>query len=204
MLRRLNERFEMAQRAARVGVWDWDVTTGKIEWSEEMYHIFGLDQASNEANFDTWNSVVHPDDVEIANERIQRSLRDHTFLDNEYRVVRGDGEVVWVNALGQGEYDDQGQPLRMIGICVDITGRKTVEEALKESNDVPFDVSPPATKAWLFTNITRPGWRCALPHRGRQSAFERATAYPGRHQALPVAVVRASTLSGNVCSVEDR
>jgi len=132
-LRRLNERFEMAQRAARVGVWDWDVTTGKIEWSEEMYHIFGLDQASNEANFDTWNSVLHPDDVEIANERIQRSLRDHTFLDNEYRVVRGDGEVVWVNALGQGEYDDQGQPLRMIGICVDITGRKTVEEALKES-----------------------------------------------------------------------
>lgn len=133
MLRRLNERFEMAQRAARVGVWDWDVITGRVEWSKEMYHLLGLHPAEDEASFDTWNSVLHPDDVEIANERIQRSLRDHTFLDNEYRVVREDGEVVWVNALGQGVYDGQGQPVRMTGICVDITGRKTVEEALKES-----------------------------------------------------------------------
>jgi PAS domain S-box-containing protein len=133
VLSHLNERFEMAQKAARVGVWDWDITTGKIEWSKEMYNLLGLHPAEDEANFDTWNSVLHLDDVEIANERIQRSLRDHTFLDNEYRVVRRDGQVIWVNALGQGEYNDQGQPVRMIGICVDITGRKTVEEALKES-----------------------------------------------------------------------
>jgi PAS domain S-box-containing protein len=60
-------------------------------------------------------------------------LKEHTLLVNEYRIGRPDGQIRWINALGQGAYDDQGRAVRMAGICIDITERKRVEEALREN-----------------------------------------------------------------------
>jgi PAS domain S-box-containing protein len=132
--RLLNERFEMAQKAAGVGVWDWDIDTGRLEWTPEMFRLFGFDAVRDTASFDNWNAVLHPDDREEANAKIDRALKEHSYLDNEYRVVRPDGRIVWINALGHGEYDASGQPDRMTGICIDITERKRTEEDLKRSN----------------------------------------------------------------------
>ena len=125
---RLLERLEIAQRAAGAGTWDWDVATGHIEWSPESHELFGLDQGATTAPFDSWSAVLHPEDLEAAKAQIGRALRDHAALDGEYRIVRPDGRALWVNALGRGFYDDQGEPVRMTGICVDITGRKRAEE----------------------------------------------------------------------------
>ena len=129
-IRLLNERFEMAQRAAGAGVWDWDIKTGHVEWSPEMFRLFGLDPQKNLASFAIWKSVLHPEDRERAASKLDQALKGHSFLDNEYRIVRPNGEIIWINGLGQGEYDDQGQPTRMSGICIDITERKKAEEAL--------------------------------------------------------------------------
>jgi PAS domain S-box-containing protein len=132
-LQALNERFEMAQRAAGVGVWDWDLKTGHIEWSSEMFKLFGLDSKSVLASFETWNSVLHPQDKEEARAKIGEALKTYSFLDNEYRVVLPSGEIAWINALGKGEYNSQNEPVRMTGICVDITERKKAEHALVSS-----------------------------------------------------------------------
>jgi PAS domain S-box-containing protein len=133
-IRRLNERFEMAQHAAGVGVWDWDLKTGHIEWTPEMFPLFGLDPQKDAASFESWNAVLHPEDREKASAKIDEALEKHSFLDSEYRIVRPDGQVIWINALGKGIYDDQNKPTRMSGICIDVTERKKAEEILREQN----------------------------------------------------------------------
>jgi PAS domain S-box-containing protein len=128
-----NRRYEIAQRAANAGVWEWDVKTGEIKWTVKMFELFGLDQKKEAASFAVWESALHPEDKEGAKANIEKALQNHSFLDNEYKIVMPDGEIRWINALGEGEYDFQGNPLTMSGICIDITQRKKEQELLKES-----------------------------------------------------------------------
>jgi len=134
-LRQITERFEMAQQAAEVGTWDWDVVSGHIEWSTQMFKLFGLDPRENTASFKSWKSIIHPEDAEVASRRIDEALLHKTTLKSEYRIVLPDGQIRWINAIGEGKYDSQGRPVRMIGICLDITGNKKAEESLHESEE---------------------------------------------------------------------
>ena len=146
-LRKITERFEIAQRAAKVGTWDWNVVTGHIEWSAQMFDLLGLDPLRDTSSFEAWKTILHPDDIEIASFRIDEALKQRTMLDSDYRVVLPDGQIRWINALGEGQYDDQGQPIRMIGIILDITDRKRVGEALRLSEEkfaTCFAVNPAA------------------------------------------------------------
>ena len=129
-LRRANDRLEMAHRAAEAGTWDWDIPTGRLEWCGHLFRIFGLDPETATASFETWQGVLHPADRDVASERIEKALRDHTDLASEDRIIRPDGQVRWIDARGRGVYDDQGRPFRMTGICLDITERKKAEDQL--------------------------------------------------------------------------
>jgi two-component system cell cycle sensor histidine kinase/response regulator CckA len=128
-----NKRLDLAQSAAKAGIWDWDIITGHIEWSPQMFGLLGLDPQSTTASFEAWRTALHPEDVEIAGQRIDEALKEGTHLNSDYRVILPDGRIRWINAGGDGEYDGQGRPVRMIGICIDITERKQSEEALKKT-----------------------------------------------------------------------
>ena len=130
-----HERQEMAQRAAGAGIWDWNIATQSMEWSPEMFDLFGIESRLAGASFAAWESVLHPDDCEIAAARIQQALAEHTELNSEYRIVRPDGQVRWINARGRGAYDSSGRPVRMMGICIDITERKQAEEAIRKARE---------------------------------------------------------------------
>jgi PAS domain S-box-containing protein len=132
-LRQITERFEMAQQAAEVGTWDWDIVKGHIEWSNQMFNLFRLDPRENTASLESWKNIIHPRDAEIASLRIDKVLRQKTILNSDYRIVLPDGQIRWINAIGEGKYEDNGRPIRMIGICTDITERKQTEKALQDS-----------------------------------------------------------------------
>ncbi|MCE5327484.1 MAG: PAS domain S-box protein [Planctomycetaceae bacterium] len=134
-LREVNERLGMTRRAAGAGAWDWDIAANTIAWSPEMFGLFGVDPRTTPASFAVWQSILHPDDREAAASRIQRALAEHHSLDSQYRIVRPDNEVRWINALGQGTYDENGRPLRMAGICIDVTARRQAEEDLRRAKD---------------------------------------------------------------------
>ncbi len=134
-LRRTGERLHMAQLAAGAGAWDWDITTGRLEWTPEFFTLFGLDSKVHTASFETWRTVVHPEDVETASQRVEEAIQDKQPLLNEYRIVRPDGTVRWISAFGDTTYDDAGHPLRMAGICIDTTDRKGAEESVRRSEE---------------------------------------------------------------------
>lgn len=130
-LRQFVERLELAQQVAGVGVWDWDVVTGHIDWTENMFDLLGLDSNQDTASFESWQRAVHPEDLAGAEARIQQALVERTLLVNEYRVLLPLGQIRWINATGKGIYNENGEPLRMTGTCVDITERHQAEEVLK-------------------------------------------------------------------------
>jgi PAS domain S-box-containing protein len=90
-----------------------------------------LDPGREEATFDLWRRTLHPDDRELAERRIGVAVRLREFLDSEYRIVRPDGDIRWIQALGKVDYDPADQPVRMAGLCVDVTERKRAEESLR-------------------------------------------------------------------------
>jgi two-component system sensor histidine kinase/response regulator len=134
-LREANERLSLAQRTAVAGIWDWDMRTGKLTWTDELFGLFGLDPATSEASFKTWRATLHPDDLAKAEKRIRDAIRDRVPLFNEYRVILPSGEVRWIVAFGDTTYDAQGQACRMIGICIDFSERKEAAEALRCERD---------------------------------------------------------------------
>jgi PAS domain S-box-containing protein len=130
-----NERLEAAQQAARAGVWDWDVVSGTLAWSTELFRLFGIDEAAVQASFDAWRAVLHPTDRQTAEARIEHALATRTPLTSEFRVVLPRGEVRWIHSLGKAVYDEGGQAVRMLGICLDVTERKHVEHSLRVSEE---------------------------------------------------------------------
>ena len=139
-LDRLRRRF-VAQTSANIGDWEWDLRTGKVIWSPEVEDMHGFARGSFPGTFDEWLNTVHPEDRDRAKaaplDAIARGpsgeSRTKGDYDIEYRSVRPDGTWYWLAGRGAIEYDGAGQPLRMLGMCMDISSRKLTEEALRKT-----------------------------------------------------------------------
>lgn len=127
------DKLLFAQESAGAGIWDWDMTTGNMAWSSALFSLFGLDSEKITAEFDSWRKIIHPDDALLAEERIYSAVRDHQTLKSEYRIILPSGEIRWIDARGNTVYDENGNPLHMTGICLDITEQKKVQENLQKS-----------------------------------------------------------------------
>ena len=122
-----------AQRIAHLGSWEQTLATGKLQWSEETYHIFGMDSAGFGGTYEAFLAAVHPDDQESVLEAHRSALTGHSGMDLEHRIVRPDGTWRWVHELAELERDRDGQPVRLMGTILDITARKTTSDALEEN-----------------------------------------------------------------------
>jgi PAS domain S-box-containing protein len=130
LLRALN-RLDLAQRASQAGIWEWDIDSGQLIWSEELFHLFGLSPAQDKASFDSWSKVIHPEDLSQAEALLREAVATGSRLESDYRIILPSGETRWINAIGETSYNNAGQPQTMSGICLDITGRKQMENVLR-------------------------------------------------------------------------
>ncbi|MFH1807534.1 MAG: response regulator [Pseudomonadota bacterium] len=125
-----------AQAVAHVGSWTWDIPQDRLEWSDEMHRIFGIDPEGFSGNLgEVLARSIHPDDkaaVEASNASV---LREGVPVPLEYRVVLPDGEVrtVWAEA-GELSCDEAGRPLRLSGIVQDITERKRLQAQVAQAD----------------------------------------------------------------------
>jgi PAS domain S-box-containing protein len=162
---RLSEqRLKLAQTSAGAGIWDWDISTSKLEWSEELFDLLGLDPAKDEASFESWMKFVHPDDRPVIHKQIEEAIENRTPLNSESRIVLESGRVRWIHSLGDTVYDDEGKPQRMSGICLDITNRKKAEEAMRREAQILAQVHDCVVTTDLQGNIT-------LWNRGAERVF---------------------------------
>lgn len=126
------EQLRMALSAAQMGMWDWNIVTGEINWSPEHEELFGLTPGTFDGKYETFDARLHPDDREKLNQAVQRSLKEQVPYQHEFRVVWADGSIHWVEGRGQTFYDEAGQPVRMTGTIMAIDERKQAEAALQE------------------------------------------------------------------------
>jgi PAS domain S-box-containing protein len=126
------ERLKLALAVAQVATWEWDLATGKMRWSADPEVLFGFPAGSFGPNLRI-SHAAHADDVPTLETAFHRAMKTGEF-DAEYRAVRPDGAVVWIADRGRVMKDSNNQPARILGISVDLTRRKALEEALLESD----------------------------------------------------------------------
>jgi PAS domain S-box-containing protein len=126
------ERLKMALAVAQVATWEWDLATGKMRWSADPEVVFGFPPGSFGPNLRI-SHAVHADDVATLETAFHRAMKTGDF-DAEYRALRPDGTVVWIADRGRVVKDSNNEPTRILGISVDLTRRKGLEEALLESD----------------------------------------------------------------------
>jgi len=126
-LERSEERYALAQRAANIGSWDWDITTGKLVWSEQIEPLFGFDRGEFGATYEAFLECVHPDDRQHVADSVNACVEAGTDYAIEHRIVRPDGTIRWMSETGDVVRDKSGKAIRMLGIVRDITERKERE-----------------------------------------------------------------------------
>ena len=129
-LQRTEDLLLRAQRGAQAGVWEIDLRTDRVTWSEPYYDLFGIDH-STEPSVAAWISFIHPEDRERVKEDYRQSIKQKRNQNMEFRIVKPDGEIRWIHRQGQVEVDEQGNAIRIQGISFDITDRKQADEVIK-------------------------------------------------------------------------
>jgi PAS domain S-box-containing protein len=132
-LRESEARLEEAQRIARLGYWERDLTTNLVTWSAETCRLFGLAPAETRIPITRYPEFIHPEDRSRIVTVVAEALHGGPRYDVEYRVVRPDGEVRIVHSQGHVTKDEAGRPRRLFGTVQDITERKRAEQNLRES-----------------------------------------------------------------------
>jgi PAS domain S-box-containing protein len=129
------ERYRLATAAARCGTWDWNLKTGALECSGETLRLTGLDPAGFKGQISDFGRALHHEDRKRVFDGVKALMaaRQEDFRE-ECRLQWPDGSVLWVAGRGRFIYDQAGAPLRMVGVCMDITERKRLDESIKDAN----------------------------------------------------------------------
>jgi PAS domain S-box-containing protein len=135
-LKALLERFNLATKAAKLAVWDWDIANDHLIWDERVYELFGVKRGDLPPVYASWLKIIHPDDLEDANNEIEKALKGEKEYDTEFRILNPDRSIRYIKAYGQVVRDEEDKPTRMIGINYDITEQKQAEIQIEESNSL--------------------------------------------------------------------
>ena len=134
-LNRERQFLTLAQKAGNIGSWELDLSVSPVVavWSDELKLMYGIDLKSFVPIYDTWIRALHPEDREASVQSVQKAIDERRQWYAEFRIVRPDGSVRWMAGRGQPFLNDQGQPVRMIGVNIDVTDRKKSEATLLRS-----------------------------------------------------------------------
>lgn len=125
--------LRLALDAAHMGIYDWDVVHHRIIWSRWHEELWGFKPGEFDGTYEGFSKRVNTDDLHIIEDKIARSIAEHTPYQGEFRVVWPDHSVHWITGRGEFTFDNDGKPLRMRGVVMEITERKQAEAAVRDS-----------------------------------------------------------------------
>ena len=133
-LRASEERYALAQKAARIGSWDWNVVTGQLVWSEEIEPMFGFGRGEFPGTYAAFLEAVHPDDRQLIVDSVQECIESGCDYAIEHRIVWPDGTVRWLSETGNVIRNSEGKAIRMLGVVQDVTVQKQAEQQIRRLN----------------------------------------------------------------------
>lgn len=136
-LRHIEDRYAMATRAARTGVWDWDIRSGRFFVDPIIIQLLGYDEHEFPSDIEGWNELIHPGDRNAANRAAKACLAGTTEeYSLEHRMLHKDASVLWILARGKVVRDAADKPIRVVGTNTDITERRQAEEELRDFQEI--------------------------------------------------------------------
>jgi PAS domain S-box-containing protein len=124
------ERLALATRGTGIGVWDYDVVHGRLEWDAQLHTLFGVEPDSFNHSFEDWRDRLAPEALDDALQSFNAALRGEKEFNIEFPVIRPDGKRIWVAGAATVSRDDEGNPVRVVGVNYDVTERKEAEAEL--------------------------------------------------------------------------
>lgn len=125
-----NDQLRLAMQSGKSVAWDWDIKSGWDSWSGDLQTLFGIPGDHYVGHIEDFRQRVHPKDRDTVHKAVERAMQNHEPFAAEFRLLWPDGTVRWVGAAGKFRYSPEGEPERMLGTAVDITGHKLAEDAL--------------------------------------------------------------------------
>ncbi|MFZ2301603.1 MAG: PAS domain S-box protein [Gallionella sp.] len=134
-LREKEERLALATIQNGVGVWDWNLVTQEMIWDDSMYSLYRIRREDFIGTEEAWRKALHPDDLHRGDQEVNDAIAGIRPFNTEFRVIWPNGEIHHIKAVAKVFRNEQGTPVRMLGINMDITERKQAEEALLASEE---------------------------------------------------------------------
>jgi PAS domain S-box-containing protein len=129
-------RLKQAQAVAHIGNWELDFKTGIAAWSDEACRIYGVPISEKSMqSFDNWLKYIHPDDLSMVKDEIDKRMRTHSDSSFKHRIVRSTGEIRHIHSYSRFEFNEKGEASGLFGVCHDITDKEMTERALAESEN---------------------------------------------------------------------
>lgn len=129
----IHKKYQAALSATQVGIWEWDIEANAVYWSDESIALWGLTRDAFGNTLEEVRNPIHPEDVVEWEADVTACLNGIKEHDVEFRVIYPDNSIHWIHAKGSLERNEDGKSKRMSGIVIDVTERKNIEKALKDS-----------------------------------------------------------------------
>lgn len=164
-------QLKEAQRIAQVGSWEFDVASGHVTWSEELFRIFGLPPDQPAPRYPEYLELLPSPDREVLKQAVEMAIARGLPYQVEHPIIRSDGTLRYIVGRGEVVLDDQGKVVKLAGTAADITQRKQAEAALKAKTEelnsffsVAIDLLCIADTEGYFVRLN-PQWEKTLGHR---------------------------------------
>ncbi|MFO1091348.1 MAG: HWE histidine kinase domain-containing protein [Hyphomicrobiales bacterium] len=177
LLRESEQRLDFALRAGRMGAFEWNALTGKVYWSPSLEAIHGLREGAFGGTVDAAKADIHPDDLDHVLAEVDRSLKTGVDYHVLYRMLHPCGEQRWLEAFGSPVVGNSGVVEKLGGVCIDITDRKRVEEALGSANETSRQL---VERSPFGIYVVNADFRMVQVSAGAQKAFENVKPLIGR------------------------
>jgi PAS domain S-box-containing protein len=135
MLERGKESMQLAQQYVGIGIWEWDLQTGELAWSDEIRRLHGIEVEKFDGRYESWMESIVPEDRQQVHQSITDAMASKSEYEVQYRVYMADKSLHWLEARGRTIVMSD-LPVRMLGVAMDVTSRKAAEQTLRQSEKI--------------------------------------------------------------------